>query len=146
MDRIGSHKDLIVWQKSVALACKVYAASRSLPSDERSGLQCQLRATAVAVASRIAEGHASQGRAQFIQSLFASRRSLAELETLYLIARNLAPLDDVTATLEEIQTVARLLNGLIRSLVSSDRAAHARACAPQPLTTGRPPHPPRTHT
>lgn len=146
MDRIGSHKDLIVWQKSVALACKVYAASRSLPRDERFGLQSQLRRTAVAVASRIAEGSASASRIQFAQLLRASRCSLSELETLYVIASRLAPSNDTSATLEEIAEVGRLLNGSIRSLVSSDRAAHAKACAPQPITTGRQPHPHRTHT
>jgi four helix bundle protein len=127
---MDSHKDLIVWQKAVALACKVYAASRLLPRDERFGLQSQLRRTAVAVASRIAEGSASQSRSQFVQSLQASRCSLSELETLYLIARQLAPLDDAQTILEDIAAVGRLLNGLIRSLVSQTRAAHAKACAP----------------
>ncbi|MFC4313415.1 four helix bundle protein [Steroidobacter flavus] len=130
MDTIVSHKDLIVWQKSVALACKVYAASRLLPRDERFGLQSQLRRSAVAVASRIAEGSASPSRAQFVQSLHASRCSLSELETQYLIASRLAPGNDTAATLEEIAEVGRLLNGLIRRLVSSNRAAHAKACAP----------------
>jgi four helix bundle protein len=131
MDRIVSHKDLVVWQKAVALACKVYAASRSLPRDERCGLQRQLRRTAVAVASRIAEGSASRSRAQFLQSLLASRCSLSELETQLLIASRLAPGDQTPLPLEEIAEVGRLLNGLIRSLVSSSRAAHAKACAPQ---------------
>ncbi len=130
MDRIVSHKDLVVWQKSVALACKVYAASRLLPRDERFGLQRQLRRTAVSVASRIAEGAASQNRAKFIQSLLSSRCALSELETQYLIASRLAPGDHTRLTLEEIAEVGRLLNGLIRSLVSSNRAAHAKACAP----------------
>ena len=131
MDRIVSHKDLVVWQKAVALACKVYAASRSLPRDERFGLQRQLRRTAVAVASRIAEGSASRSRAEFLQSLLASRCSLSELETQLLIASRLAPGDQTQLPLEEIAEVGRLLNGLIRSLVSSSRAAHAKACAPQ---------------
>lgn len=131
MDRIVSHKDLIVWQRAVALACKVYAASRSLPRDERFGLQRQLRRTAVAVASRIAEGSASRSRARFVQLLLASRCSLSELETQLLIASRLAPSDQTQLPLEEIAEVGRLLNGLIRSLVSSSRAAHAKACAPQ---------------
>lgn len=129
MDKIVSHKDLIVWQKSVALACKVYAASQRLPRDERFGLQAHMRRAAVSVASHIAEGAAGQGRAQFVQFLHASRSSLSELETQYLIASRLAPLDDVAPTLEQIAEVGRLLNALIRSLVSSSRAAHANACA-----------------
>lgn len=131
MDRIVSHKDLVVWQKAIALACKVYAASRLLPRDERFGLQSQLRRAAVAIPSNIAEGSARQGRADFIQFLHNARGSLAELETQYMIASRLAPLGDTAGTLEEIAEVGRLLNGLIRSLVSSNRAAHAKACAQQ---------------
>jgi four helix bundle protein len=131
MDRIVSHKDLVVWQKAVDLAHKVYAASRLLPRDERFGLQSQLRRTAVAIASLIAEGSASQSRERFVQLLYASRCSLSELETQLLIASRLAPGTDAHATLEEIAEVGRLLNGLIRSLVSSNRTAHAKACAPQ---------------
>lgn len=131
MDRIVSHKDLVVWQKAVALACKVYAASRLLPRDERFGLRSQLRRSAIAVASLIAEGAASPSRDRFVQLLHASRCSLSELETQYLIASRLAPGNDTHATLEEIAEVGRLLNGLIRSLVSSGRTAHAKACAPQ---------------
>ena len=131
MDRIASHKDLIVWQKSVALACKVYAATRLLPRDESFGLTSQLRRAAVSIPSNIAEGSARHSRAEYIQYLHLSRGSLAELETQYLIASRLAVLNDAAATLEEIAEVGRLLNGLIRSLVSSNRAAHAKACAPQ---------------
>jgi four helix bundle protein len=131
MDRIVSHKDLVVWQKAIALACKVYAASRLLPRDERFGLQSQLRRAAVSVPSCIAEGSARHGRADFVQFLHNARGSLAELETQYVIASRLAPLGDTRAILEEIAEVGRLLNGLIRSLAASNRAAHAKACTPQ---------------
>lgn len=130
MDKIISHKDLVVWQKSIVLACKVYAGTRSLPRDERFGLQSQLRRAAVSIASNIAEGSARRSRAEFIQFLHISRGSLAELETQYMIANRLALISNSAATLEEIAEVGRLLNGLIRSLVSSNRVAHARACSP----------------
>lgn len=131
MDSIVSHKDLIVWQKAIALACKVYAASRRLPRDERLGLQSQLRRAAISVPSSIAKGSARRGRAEFIQCLYEARADLAELETLVVIASRLAPLGETAAILEEIAEVGRLLNGLIRALVSSNRAAHAKACAQQ---------------
>jgi four helix bundle protein len=145
MSSIVSHKDLVVWQKAITLACRVYAGSALLPRHERFGLQSQLRRAAVCVASQIAEGHARRNRTEFIQCLYAARSALAELETQYTIAyRQKWPID-AQATLEDIAAVARLLNGLIRSLVSSDRAAHAKACAPT-ITTDRPPRPHQTHT
>ena len=131
MSGIVSHKDLVVWQKAIALACKVYAASRLLPRDERFGLQSQLRRAAVSIPSSIAEGSARHGRAEFVHYVYKARCALAELETQYLIASRLASLGDTAATLEDIAEVGRLLNGLIRSLVSSSRAAHAKACRPQ---------------
>jgi four helix bundle protein len=131
MDRIVSHKDLVVWQKSIALACKVYAGTRLLPRDERFGLTSQLRRAAVSIPSNIAEGSARHSRAEFIQYLHRSRGSLAELETQFVIASRLVLLSDAATTLEEIAEVGRLLNGLIRSLAASGRAAHAKACAPQ---------------
>lgn len=129
MHELVSHRDLIVWQKAVALACGVYAASRLLPREERFGLQSQLRRTAISIPSSIAEGSARRGRAEFIQFLHEARGALAELETQYVIATRLAPLGDAAATLEEIAEVDRLLNALIRSLAASSRAAHAKACA-----------------
>jgi four helix bundle protein len=151
MDKIVSHKDLIVWQKAITLACKVYAATINLPRDERFGLQAQMRRAAVSIASNIAEGSARRSRMEFIQFLHIARASLAEVETQFLIAVQQRLLTDSDATLEQISEVGRLLNGLIRSLGSANRKAHARACAPltanrQPLTVDRPPHPPRTHT
>ena len=145
MNTIISHKDLVVWQKAITLACRVYAGSALLPKHERFGVQPQLRRAAVCVASKIAEGHARRNRTEFIQCLYAARSALAELETQYTIARNQQWLTDADAALEDIAAVARLLNGLIRSLVSSDRAAHAKACAPT-IRDDHPPRPPRTHT
>jgi four helix bundle protein len=135
MDKIISHKDLIVWQKAVTLACKVYAATAGMPREERFGLQAQLRGAAVSIASNIAEGSARRSRLEFIQYLHISRASLAEVETQFLIATRQELIRDTQGTLEDIAEVGRLLNGLIRSLVSSNRRAHAKACAP--LTANR---------
>ena len=136
MDKIISYKDLVVWRKSVALASKVYAGTRLLPREERFGLQSQLRRAAISIPSNIAEGSARRSRAEFIHFLHISRGSLAELETQYTIASNLGLLKGA-ATLEEIAEVGRLLNGLIRTLASAGRTAHAKACAHQPPTTSR---------
>jgi four helix bundle protein len=130
MEKITSHKDLIVWQKAIALACKVYAATALLPREERFGLQAQLRGAAVSIVSNIAEGSARRSRLEFIQYLYISRASLAEAETQFLIATHQRLISDTQGTLEDIAEVGRLLNGLIRSLVSSNRRAHAKACAP----------------
>ena len=138
MDVIRSHKDLIVWQKSVALAGAVYAATRRLPSEERLGLTRQLRRASVSIASNIARGSARASRAELCQFLHIARGSLSELETQMMIAVNQGFISATESPFAEISEVGRLLNGLIRSLASSTTAAHAKACSPIVCTaTGR---------
>lgn len=160
MDVIKSHKDLAVWQKSIALAGKVYAATRMLPSEERPGLHRQLRRAAVCVASSIAEGSARRSRAEFLQFLHVAQGALSEVETQMMIAIDQGFIENSASPIGEIAEVGRLLNGLIRSLASASRTAHAKACShhqanptkvtaaiPKPLTAGKsPPATPSTST
>jgi four helix bundle protein len=130
MGQIQSHKDLIAWQKAVALATTVYAATRLLPTDERWGLVSQMRRAAISIPSNIAEGAARKNRAEFLQFLYVSRASLAELETQMMIALEQRFLSTDQSGLERIAEVGRILNGLISKLASAHREAHASACAP----------------
>ena len=134
---ITSHKDLIVWQKAVALAGKVYAATRQLPRDERFGLSLQLRRAAISIPSNIAEGSARRTRAEFVQYLHIARGSLSEVETQVLVARDQG-LMSANCLLADIAEVGRMLNALISRLAVNRQAAHAKACAPhQPPTANR---------
>ena len=138
MMMITSHKDLIVWQKAVVLAGKVYAATRQLPSDERFGLRAQLRRAAISVPSNIAEGSARRTRAEFVQYLHVARGSLSELETQMMVVRNQGLLPAQDCLLDDIGEIGRMLNALIVRLAAISRAAHAKACAPhQPPTANR---------
>ena len=53
---INSYKDLIVWQKSFALAKNIYELTASLPKNELYGLSSQVQRCAVSIPSNIAEG------------------------------------------------------------------------------------------
>jgi four helix bundle protein len=55
---VRSYKDLVAWQKSMALVTEVYRASQEFPKEEIFGLMSQTRRAAVSVPSNIAEGHA----------------------------------------------------------------------------------------
>jgi four helix bundle protein len=53
----GTHyRDLIAWQKAMALTELVYQRSQAFPHHEQFGLTAQLRGAAVSVPSNIAEG------------------------------------------------------------------------------------------
>lgn len=140
MDAIKTHKDLVVWRKSIALASAVYAATRLLPDEERFGLNEQLRRSAVSIASNIAEGCARSTTAALLESLHAARGSLAELETHAMIAIEQGYLRRESTLIEQMAEVGALLNTLIRGLGSARQAAHARACRPSAPDRGSDQH------
>jgi four helix bundle protein len=112
---IRDFKDLIVWQKAIALGKEVYSLTRmaSIPRDERFGLVNQLRRAAVSVSSNIAEGHARQGR-EFLHFLSIARGSLAEVESQLLLAVELGfvqkpALEDAFGLIGEIRRMAASL-------------------------------------
>jgi 23S rRNA-intervening sequence protein len=50
-ERPKSYKDLLVWQKSMAMVKLIYELTRNFPQDERFGLVIQMRRAAVSVPS-----------------------------------------------------------------------------------------------
>jgi four helix bundle protein len=124
------HEDLAAWRHSIALAAKVYAATRQLPSDEPLGLVRELRRTALSVPSRIAEGAGRGPRDEFVHCLQAARAALSQLQTQLVIAAGQELIAAAASPLTDVTTVARDIDGLIWRLRASRLAAHARACAP----------------
>jgi four helix bundle protein len=114
-----SHKDLIVWQKSIALASKIYFATKQIPAEERYGITSQMRRSAISVPSNIAEGSSRNGRADYIRYLHIARGSLAELETQVHIATALKLINEQTHLDTDIAEVGRLLTALIQKLRES---------------------------
>ena len=52
-----SHKNLIVWQKSMKLVTRLYEVTRTFPKEELFGITSQMRRAAVSIPSNIAEGY-----------------------------------------------------------------------------------------
>jgi four helix bundle protein len=84
-----SYKDLVVWQKSIALCKVVYVTCETFPKSEVYGLASQMKRAAVSVASNIAEGQARQHLGEFRQFLAMANGPLAELDTQRIIAGEL---------------------------------------------------------
>jgi four helix bundle protein len=118
---MASHyKDLIAWQKAMAMVLRVYEATEQFPKREIFSLTDQIRRAAVSVPSNIAEGQAHFHTREFIRFLRYSRGSLAELETQILIAKGLKYLPESQAEqlLNDAAEVSRILSGLISSLAA----------------------------
>jgi four helix bundle protein len=123
-------EDLAAWRHAIALAAKVYAATRHLPSDEPLGLIGELRRAALSVPGSIAEGAAVGRRDQFVHCLEAAQSALAQLQTRLAIAVGQELLDQQACPGTDVTEAARELDRLIRQTRTSALAAHARACAP----------------
>ena len=87
---IKSHKDLIVWQRSLELVTAVYELTELFPKTELYGLASQMRISAVSIPSNIAEGKRRGSRKDFRHFLLNSFGSGAELETQIEIAKRLS--------------------------------------------------------
>ena len=115
---IKSHRDLIVWQRSMDLVIAVYELADLFPKSEMYGLTIQMRRAAVSIPSNIAEGRRRSSRKDFRHFLLNSFGSGAELETQVEIARRLPfgkKLDYVQVN-TLLTEVMRMLNRLIFSL------------------------------
>jgi four helix bundle protein len=113
---MSNHANLLVWQKSVALASKIYAATRKFPPDERFELSSQMRRSVVSIASNIAEGAGRNRRDEYIRFLNAARGSVSELETHVAITARLELVEPDLRLTEDVAEVGRLLYLLIRNV------------------------------
>jgi four helix bundle protein len=113
-----SYRDVVAWQKAMALATEVYRVTDTFPPREIYGLTRQVRNAALSVPSNIAEGKGRQTKRDYVQFLYRARASLLETETQLEVAANVRFLtpDLFAAINEQAAEVGRVLNGLIRKI------------------------------
>ena len=111
-----THKDLNVWQESIALVTLIYEKTKSFPKDELFSLTSQIRRCAVSIPSNISEGAARESNKEFIRFLYISQGSITELDTQLLIANNLNFLskEDYINLDEKLVSIRKMLAGLIK--------------------------------
>lgn len=112
-----THKNLIVWKKSIDLVEKIYLVTRNFPKEELYGLTSQIRRATVSIPSNIAEGHGRNSDKELVRFLFISLGSASELETQLIISFRLGLINENTFSEFEqlINELIRMLTSLIRS-------------------------------
>lgn len=107
------------------LAKSCYHLTKTLPREERYGLMSQIRRAAISIPANIAEGNGRSTRGAYISFLRIAQGSLRELETylLFLIEAEMMRAEAVEPALQQLDSVARLLNRLIQSLQSDPLTA-----------------------
>ena len=112
-----SHKDLIVWQKSMDHVTAIYVATKSFPQDELFGIVSQMRRAAVSIPSNIAEGYGRLYDKETVKFLNNALGSASELETQLIISKDLGymPIEDFQKLITQIEEIIRMLFALIKS-------------------------------
>ena len=113
------YRDLLVWQKGIALVKEVYVLTRGFPDDERFGLVSQMRRAAVSIPSNIAEGQARHTTGEFVQFISYAEGSLAELDTQIRVSSELGICTG--SMVMRVETIAQLADELRRMLNSLRR-------------------------
>ena len=121
MKSLNSYRDLIVWQKSIDLAVKIYTVSQTFPAEEKFGITSQMRRAASSIPANIAEGQARRTTGEFLQALGMARGSLAELETFAVLCERLEYLTVMSGEnlLSDCAEINKMLHALMKSLTPS---------------------------
>ena len=118
---ILDYKELVVWQRSIALVTDVYRLVRLLPKEELYALSDQIKRCAVSIPSNIAEGSGRNTTKEFVQFLYIALGSASELETQLIIGKNIGFFKDLDNYFREINEIRKMLNGLINALKNKEK-------------------------
>lgn len=93
MGKIEKFEDIEAWQKARFLVKEIYLISEDDKFKKDFSLKEQLRKSVISVVSNIAEGFARRTNKEFVQFLYVSHGSLAEIEAQLYISLDLNYID-----------------------------------------------------
>jgi len=113
MARIESHRDLVVWQKSMDWVVNVYQLCKAFPKDETYRLVSQLTRAAASVPANIAEGHCRSTR-EFARFLSIAKGSLMEAETFLVLGIRLGYLtqEQAQSALSQVIELSKMITAM----------------------------------
>jgi four helix bundle protein len=106
------------WGKAHALVLRTYRETVGMPKDEIFGMTMLLRRTAIAVATRIAEGSGRNQNLEFAVDLRKAAASCNEMEYLIVLARDLTfwKPELAASLIEDTVEVRKMIFGLLRTM------------------------------
>jgi len=130
--QVESWMDLDVWKIAHKLTLKLYEMTKSFPSEERFRLTDQICRAASSVPTNIAEGKGRASLREYLQFLSIARGSVEELKYLLVLSRDLSYISEnaYSDMANQSDQVARMLNGLMRSLRVHLKSPNARDFKP----------------
>lgn len=121
---VKSYQELQVWQRAMTFVESVYSATKAFPREEQFGLTSQLQRAAVSIPSNIAEGQGRHTTQAFQHHLSIAYGSLQETETQIILAHRLGYIAEAAKDELLSAAIARMLNGLQRSLTAPRHSDH----------------------
>jgi len=108
----------LVWQKSLDFIDYIYKISNGFPTEEKFGLQSQLRRAAISIALNIAEGSGRSTKKDFRRFLHDSIGSLREVVTCLHIAKRHKYINytEFGTAYEQCTELSKMLYSLAKSL------------------------------
>ncbi len=118
--KVNKYQDLIVWQKGMDFAEKVYQVTKVFSAEKKFGLTSQLNRSCVYIPSNIAEGAGRESKKEFSQFLSIAMGSCFEAETQILLAKRFEFItnEQTTPLLELSSENERMIAGLKKSLLN----------------------------
>ena len=120
--KIERFEDIKAWQEArdlVRLVYKAIASDKEFAKDFR--LANQLQASAVSTMANIAEGFSRKSRKEFIQFLFISKGSAAEIQSHLYVALDMGYIsqENFEKNYDRADKVSRMLSNFIKYLKSN---------------------------
>ena len=119
MEKSGSFKDLIVWQKSHAFTLMVYKATEEFPKAEMYSLTSQFRRASISIAANIAEGYKKKGIKDKLRFYNIAQGSLEECRYYIILSKDLKYIDNDEELNNQIEEASKLLNSYCRPILNS---------------------------
>ena len=112
-----THRELLVWKKSIEFVTQIYNLTNKFPKDENYGLSSQLRRAAISIPSNIAEGAARNTDKEYVRFLYIARASASEIETQLIISKNLNYFNSGNENLDtDLLLILKMLTYLINKI------------------------------
>lgn len=114
--KVRTFRDLLVWQRGMELARRIYKETERMPKSEMFGLTSQMRRAACSIPMNVAEGFGQWTRPKLVFGLRLATGSLMELMTAYELAVSLGMIKETAETLSLMAEEDRMIQAMIRKL------------------------------
>ena len=126
--KLTRFEDLDCWQEARNLVNSVYRVCRVIELKKDYSLSDQVKRAATSIMANIAEGFSRKGNREFIQFLFISKSSAAELQSHLYVAldQNYISQEAFDTLYAQADKIQRMLSTLIKYLMSTQKTERSR--------------------